>query len=205
MSSRQNPPPGSTHPQEAARILSESIDFSENAGSPKHVSASLLRAPSPARGLAAPAARPNDSAALAGPPRAVVGGRDRAQVRRRGRAAPAAARRRGRAPRGAGAPRGAPSPRRGSAAGRRNGTNPDLDREHPAQEPGPRPAARAGRRRRQPSGVWTPGGPGSIRVPSCCISEATECREGSMPSVAPDGRTALQRSARVGGLARGGP
>ena len=48
---------------------------------------------------------------------AAGGGRDRAQVRRRGRAAPAAARRPGRAPRGAAARRGARSPRRGSAAG----------------------------------------------------------------------------------------
>ena len=95
----------------------------------------------------------------------------------------------------------AEDPPRAAAAG----TNQDLDREHPAEEPGPRPAAWAGRRRRQPSGVWTPGGPGSIRVPSCCISEATECREGSMPSVAPDGRTALQRSARGGWVNPGRP
>ena len=76
-----------------------------------------------------------------------AGGGDRAQVRRRGRAAPAAARRPGRAPRGAGAPRGVPSPRRGSAAGRRSGDKPGPRSRTPAPEPGPRPAAWDGRRR----------------------------------------------------------
>jgi hypothetical protein len=69
------------------------------------------------------------------------GGRDRPWIRRRERAAPAAARRRARAPRGAAAPHGVRSPRRGSAAGPRSDRTPAHQSRTPAGVAEPRASA----------------------------------------------------------------